>query len=202
VSARAVIAGAILAGGQSRRMGQDKAFLTLAGTPMIQRAVDRLKPQVARLILNVHEATNDLDKYGLPVVTDPPGNHEGPLAGILASLRWAEAQGFPWIATAAVDTPFFPDDLVVRLEAAAQDKPMAAARSGGRLHPVFGLWKAALAPVLEREIGKGLRSVHQWVALHDAGIADWAIAPYDPFFNINKPEDVARAAQMIDELTP
>lgn len=202
MSAPTIIAGAILAGGQSRRMGQDKAFLTLAGTPMIRRVVDRFKPQVAQLVLNVHEATRDLDIYGLSIVTDPPGDHEGPLAGILASLRWAEAQGLPWIATAAVDTPFFPKDLVARLEAAAQDRPMAAARSGGRLHPVFGLWKTELALALEYELGKGLRSVHQWVALHDAGIADWASEPYDPFFNINKPEDVTRAEQMINELAP
>jgi molybdopterin-guanine dinucleotide biosynthesis protein A len=202
VSIRPVIAGAILAGGQSRRMGEDKAFLTLAGTPMIERIRDRLRPQVAQLILNVHEATSALGAYGLPVVTDPAGDHDGPLAGMLASLRWAEAQGIPWIATAAVDTPFFPKDLVARLEAAAQDRPMAAARSGGRLHPVFGLWKTELASALEREIGKGLRSVHQWVALHDAGIADWPTEPYDAFFNINKPEDLAKAVRMIDEFAP
>jgi molybdopterin-guanine dinucleotide biosynthesis protein A len=196
------IAGSILMGGQSRRMGEDKSFLVLAGAPLIERAINRLRPQVARIILNVHQETKQLDAYGLAVVADSAGDHQGPLAGLLASLRWAETKGIPWIATAAVDTPFFPKNLVARLEAAAQDKTMAAARSGGRLHPVFGLWRAELASPLEREIGKGLRSVHQWVALHDAGIADWATEPYDPFFNINRPEDVMQASQILNEHAP
>lgn len=196
------IAGCVLAGGQSRRMGEDKALLILAGRPLIARAMERLRPQVSALILNVHEAANDLEAYGLPVVADPPGDHHGPLAGILASLRWAETAGIPWIATAAVDTPFFPKDLVQKLAAAAQDKTMAVAGSGGRLHPVFGLWNGRLAGDLERRIAEGLRSVHDWVALHDAGIAQWPAEPYDPFFNINRPEDVARAEQTLREFAP
>jgi molybdopterin-guanine dinucleotide biosynthesis protein A len=196
------VAGSILAGGQSRRMGEDKAFIVLAGAPLIERAIDRLRPQVAELILNVHQETKALRGYGLPVVEDRACDHQGPLAGILASLRWAEAEGFHWLATAAVDTPFFPSDLVARLDAASKDKTMAAASSGGRLHPVFGLWSTALAGALEREIGKGLRSVHQWVALHDAGIADWSTLPYDPFFNINRPDDVMTASQILNEHAP
>jgi molybdopterin-guanine dinucleotide biosynthesis protein A len=196
------IAGSILAGGQSRRMGEDKSFLVLGGTPLIERAIDRLRPQVGQLILNVHQDTKELGAYGLPIVEDADGDHQGPLAGLLASLRWAETQGIPWIATAAVDTPFFPKDLVARLEAASQDKTMAAARSGGRLHPVFGLWRSELASALGREMGQGLRSLHQWVALHDAGIADWPTRPYDPFFNINRPEDVTKASQILNEHAP
>jgi molybdenum cofactor guanylyltransferase len=202
VSAASSIAGSILAGGQSRRMGEDKAFLTLAGKTLIARALERLRPQVAQLILNAHESALDLDTFGLPVVTDRGPDHQGPLAGILASLRWAEGAGIPWIATVAVDTPFFPKDLAERLAAAAQGKTMAAASSGGRLHPVFGLWKAELAGALEQQIGQGLRSVHDWVALHDAGIAEWSTHPYDPFFNINRPEDAAKAEQILREFAP
>lgn len=202
MSARTPIAGAILAGGQSRRMGKDKAFLELAGTPMIGRVIERLRPQVTELVLNAHDDTQALGKYGLPVVTDCAPDHQGPLAGILACLRWAEAEGFPWLATVAVDTPFFPTDLVQRLETVVRDKTMAAASSGGRLHPVFGLWKTALAPALEREIGKGLRSVNQWVALHAPGIAEWPTLPYDPFFNINEPEDMTKARQILSAFAP
>lgn len=202
MNAPAAIAGAILAGGQSRRMGEDKARLELGGVSLIQRAMDRLQPQVTRLILNVHGQARYLDIYGIPVVTDAAQDHHGPLAGILASLRWAETAGIPWIATVAVDTPFFPKNLVDRLWVAAQDRTMAAARSGGRLHPAFGLWKPELAEALERQIGKGLRSVRQWVALHDAGIADWPAEPYDPFFNINQPEDVTKASRILSEFAP
>jgi len=197
-----VIAGAILAGGQSRRMGEDKALLSLAGTSLIGRAIDRLRPQVSKLVLNVHETRNGLDAYGLPVATDSSSDHHGPLAGILASLRWAEAAGIPWLATVAVDTPFFPKDLVDRLAAAAQGQRVVAASSGGRLHPVFALWKTELASSLEQQIENGMRSARKCVALHDAGIVEWPAEPYDPFFNINERQDMTRAQQILSELAP
>jgi molybdenum cofactor guanylyltransferase len=202
VSERAGIAGAILAGGQSRRMGENKAILSLAGTSLIERAMNRLRPQVSELILNVHERAPALGVHGLPVVPDASGDHQGPLAGILAALRWAETAGIARIATAAADTPFFPLDLVQRLSAAAKGKAIAVASSGGRLHPVFGLWDTALASELERQIGKGLRSAQGWVALHDAGVADWPLRPYDPFFNINRPADMTMAMHILDEFAP
>ncbi|TMJ34176.1 MAG: molybdopterin-guanine dinucleotide biosynthesis protein B, partial [Alphaproteobacteria bacterium] len=102
-----------------------------------------------------------------------------------------------WIVTVAVDTPFFPRDLLSRLAEAAHDKELACASSAGRLHPVFGLWKAALAQELEQQIENGLRSIRQWVALHDAGIAQWPSEPYDPFFNINNPADTAMTQKVI-----
>ena len=79
---------------------------------------------------------------------------------------------------------------------------MAAASSGGRLHPVFGVWDTTLVRALEIETASGLRSARQWVARHDAGIADWPAEPFDPFFNINRPDDVAKAARILAEFTP
>lgn len=196
------IAGCILAGGQSRRMGEDKSSLVFDGKPLIGRVVERLKPQVSSLIINAHDNDTDFDAYGLPVVTDPTGDHQGPLAGILAALRWAGRNNVAWIVTIPVDTPFFPNDLAVRLSTAARNKDMACASSGGRLHPVFGLWKAELAHGLERRIGDGLRSVYQWVTLHDAGIAEWPVEPYDPFFNINSPADMSVALKLQAEFAP
>lgn len=183
-------------------MGEDKAVLELGGMPLVAHAIERLKVQVASLIINAHDGSADFGAYGLPVVTDSAGDHQGPLAGILAALCWARENEIGWIATVAVDTPFFPRDLVDRLTEAAQSKDMACASSGGRLHPVFGLWKASLAPELERQIGDGLRSVHQWVAAHDAGIADWPTEPYDPFFNINNPADRDAALRILAEIQP
>ena len=194
------IAGCIIAGGESRRMGEDKAVLELGGMPLVAHAIERLKPQVASLIINAHDGSADFGIYGLPVVTDPAGDHQGPLAGILAALRWAEKNDIAWIATVAVDTPFFPRDLTRRLAEAAQDKELACASSGGLMHPVFGLWKAELALELEQQIENGLRSARQWVALHDAGIADWPTLPYDPFFNINNPADREAALRILAEI--
>lgn len=196
------IAGCILAGGQSRRMGEDKAQLLLDGTPLLTYAITRLQPQVAKLIVNRHDGTAPIDAQSLPVVTDAPGTHLGPLAGILAALCWAERNGFAYVATVAVDTPFFPRDLVVKLTAAVRGKEMAVASSGGRMHPVFGLWNTTLVPALTTFIEDSRRSVHDWALSHAAGIADWPVAPYDPFFNINEPSDVSVALKVQAEFRP
>lgn len=196
------IVGCILAGGQSRRMGEDKARLVLGESRLLDRAIERLRPQVASLIINVHEDAGVLGAYDLPVVTDPEGDHLGPLAGILAALRWAAQNNIIWIATVAVDTPFFPPDLVAKLVGTVGNGEMAVACSGERLHPVFGLWKATLAPRLAEFIEGSPRSVHHWAVSHDAGIAEWPAQPYDPFFNINQPEDVSEALRIEAEFRP
>lgn len=196
------IAGCILAGGQSRRMGEDKAALALDGATLIAQAIARLTPQVGRVIVNRHDAASPLDIEGLPVVTDAPGDHQGPLAGILAALGWARANNIDWIATVAVDTPFFPRDLVRKLIAAADDKEIAVASSGDRLHPVFGLWKTTLLPELAHHVTASRRSVHDWVLAQGAGIAEWPSRPYDPFFNINAPADVTTALVIQTEFRP
>ena len=183
-------------------MGEDKAVLEFGGMPLVAHAIERLKPQVTSLIINAHDASADFSAYGLPVVTDPPGDRQGPLAGILAALRWARQNDIAWIVTIAVDTPFFPRDLVSRLAEAAADKELACASSAGLIHPVFGLWKAELAQELQRGIENGLRSARQWVALHDAGIARWPTQPYDPFFNINNPADREAALRILAEVQP
>lgn len=196
------IAGCILAGGQSRRMGEDKARLVLDGTPLLDLAITRLKPQVPALIVNRHDLKVAVDTQGLPLVTDAAGDHQGPLAGLLAALDWAQQQGFTFVATAAVDTPFFPRDLVTKLAGAAHGLDMAVASSGGRLHPVFGLWKVTLIPALTDYIRASRRSMHDWALSHGAGIAEWSSLPYDPFFNINTPEDIEMALRLRTEFQP
>ena len=103
------VGGLILAGGLARRMGGgDKGFIELAGTPMLDRVIARLRPQVSRMAINANGEPERFSSYGLPVVADPVPGFAGPLAGVLAGLEWASRSGCRWIATMATDTPFFP----------------------------------------------------------------------------------------------
>src|SRR5690606_3731160 len=127
---------------------------------------------------------------------DLPG-HAGPLAGILAGLEWAAAEhpAADRLASFAGDTPFFPSDLVARLAA----KPGAAcAASGGRLHPVFGLWPVAARLRLRRALAiEGLRRVEDWARAVAAERVEFAGGDGgDPFFNVNRPDDLV-AAQLL-----
>jgi molybdopterin-guanine dinucleotide biosynthesis protein A len=128
----------------------------------------------------------------------------GPLAGVLTGMEWARAEGpgLPWIATIATDTPFFPSDLVTRLLAAVErdGAELACAASGGRAHPVFGLWPVRLADDLRRALqGEEIRKVDVWTARYRLTVADFPTVPLDPFFNTNRPEDLAEAERLLGQ---
>jgi molybdopterin-guanine dinucleotide biosynthesis protein A len=197
----APIVGVILAGGLSRRLGGgDKCLLPLGGRPLLAHAIERLTPQVDALVLNANGDPSRFAPFGLPVIGDTIPGYAGPLAGILAGMLWARAN-FPdarLIATAAADTPFFPSDLVARLTAAAGDADIAIPRTAGRVHPVFGVFPVASADNLDRFIRTaGSRKVTVWLDREHVEVVDFddrMSGGFDPFFNINAPDDL-RAAE-------
>jgi molybdopterin-guanine dinucleotide biosynthesis protein A len=192
--------GVVLAGGLSRRMGGgDKGLLDIGGETMLGRVVRRLRPQVGRLILNANGDAGRFVSLRLAVVEDIIAGHAGPLAGVLAGMRWSllHAPDVCHIVTVSSDVPFLPTDLVVRLVAAIKDRPatIALARSQGELHRVVGLWPVALADDLERDLMGGARKVLQWIDRHDMVAVSFDLVKIgdriiDPFFNANTPADI------------
>ncbi len=192
-----ILWGVILAGGRATRMGGgDKCLLTAGGRPLLAHVLERLRPQVAGVVLNANGDPARFADWGLPVAADDPPEHAGPLAGVLAGMEAAAARGATHVVSAAGDTPFFPRDLAARLVAAAQTAGVplacAAAREDGRLwdHPTFGLWPVALAVDLREALAHGLRKVVDWTAAHGCARAEFAP---EGFFNVNTPEDLAVA---------
>lgn len=196
------IIGVLLAGGQSSRMGGgDKCLAMLGGETLLARAIARSAPQLDTLILNANGDAARFTGCGLPVVADGIDGFAGPLAGILSALEYAREvhPDCAYVVSFATDAPFFPDDLVARLFAAmrAQQKPLACAVSGGRTHPVFGVWPVALADDLRHAMTHEIiRKVDRWTARHGVALADYPVLPFDPFLNINTPEDLAAAGKL------
>lgn len=205
------VAGLVLAGGRSTRMGgNDKALLTLAGRRLVDHVASRLAPQVRCLAIS---ANGDPDRFGLPgvvVLPDTIPGGLGPLAGVLAGLEWAATlPGVTGLVTVATDTPFLPGDLVERLVAARKDLPLpVVAESGGRIHPVDALWPVTAATDLRRfleagETYKAMRFIemtgHSSVTFGPVALPGGAV---DPFFNINTREDLATASRVLGEATP
>lgn len=196
------IAGVLLAGGLSRRMGGgDKSLRVLGGATILARVIARARPQVAALVLNANGDPARFREFGLPVVSDSIPDFAGPLAGVLAGLDWAAVNvaGATHVASFATDAPFLPTDLVARLADAVKDgrHDLACAASDGRSHPVFGLWPLDLREDLRAALHTGMRKVDQWTARHRLAVVDFPVQPEDPFFNANTPEDLERAARSI-----
>lgn len=196
------IPGVILAGGLSSRMGEDKARIRLGGASLLDRAARRLGPQVSALAVNANGPVLFADGGELPVFADLDTARAGPLGGILAALDHAKRHhpGASHVATVPIDSPFFPADLVARLARAA-DSPdrIVTARSAGGLHPVFALWPVALTGDLAAWLaGGGALRVRSYLERHQARIVDFPSLDtprglFDPFFNINTPDDLAAA---------
>ena len=193
--------GVILAGGLASRMGGgDKGRLMLGGQSILDHVIGRLSPQVADLALNANGDAARFADLGLPVLSDSIEGFAGPLAGVLAGLDWAEGMGASHIVTAAADTPFFPADLVPTLLLAAEEAgmPIALARTDNGRHPTFGLWPVALRDDLRRSLQDGVRKVIQWTDAHGTAYADFPTGRFDPFFNVNTPDDLDMAQRLLE----
>ena len=190
--------GVILAGGQARRMGgQTKPLLLLGGRPLLAHVVDRFAPQVAQLALNVNGDGAPFVPFGLPILPDSIDGFVGPLAGILAALDWAAAQGADQVVSVPADTPFLPPDLVPQLLLAAADAPIAIAETATGRHPTCAIWPVALRGRLRADIMGGQRRLGGWALDQGAATLRFPDTTPDAFFNINTPQDLALANTLV-----
>lgn len=193
--------GVLLSGGLSRRMGgEDKALVSIAGQTLVQTTLSRLNPQVSDVLLNTNRDCDFFADLGVEIRADSLDGFLGPLAGVLTGMEWARSKAGEdaLILTAAVDCPLFPLDLGQRLlSILSGERDIAVARSGGRIHPVFGLWRVRLAYDLRRHLSDGgNRKMMDWIMARNPAFADWPAAPADPFMNINTPQDLKDLASL------
>lgn len=200
------VAGVVLAGGLATRLGgQNKGLVELApNVRLLDEVIRRLSSQVETIALNANRDAELYSDYKLPILPDNIEGYAGPLAGVLAGLDWAAAEGYSGIVSVAADTPFFPSDLVIRLVAETGPTGLAIASSfdaNGKLwrQPTFGIWPVALREDLRTALTtEGLRKIVVWTDRNDAGLAEFATetGKCDPFFNVNTPEDLQMARQI------
>jgi molybdopterin-guanine dinucleotide biosynthesis protein A len=193
-------AGVVLAGGRSRRMGPgDKAFADLAGKPMLQHVIDRIGPQVNRLVLSVEQVSDDYAAFGLAQVADPLPGSRGPLGGLLAALRSLRTKE-DWLMLVPCDAPFLPRDLLACLLRGAreEERPGGVISIAGEVQPTFSLWHRELLPRLEWAVLEQKMSGFKQFLGHQA----LALIEVEPdqawrFFNINDLQALEQARQRL-----
>ncbi len=199
------VIGIVLAGGLASRIGGgDKGARLVRGRTILDRVATTLRRQCAHLVINASGDAERFAGYGATVVADDVRGHPGPLAGVLAGLDWVatERPEEVFAVTVPTDAPFLPDDLVARLSEVrvATGAKIVCARSGGRPHHVVALWPVSLRHDLRHAlIVDDVRQVRRFIERHGAACVDWPVEPYDPFTNVNTPDDL-RAAERIARL--
>ena len=165
--------------------GVDKPLLELGGQSMIERIILRLDTCPIAISANGDPAR--FAALHLPVLPDGAFAGQGPLAGVLAGLDWAAALGADALLTVPGDTPFVPPGL-----AAALAPPPACAASNGRLHHLVALWPMTCRDNLRQCCRRGPARIAHFAAIGTRRV-DFPAAKWDPFLNVNTPDDLAPA---------
>jgi len=207
--------GVILAGGQSRRFNpppqspatkqdkpRDKFLAPFGGTTLLAYIIGRAKKQCPDLILNVTGPQSQYASYDLDMIADDYCD-VGPLGGLLAAMNYAQKGDYSHIVSFSCDCPFFPEDYVARLSQNIQmtREKIVVSQSGKgdeeKIHPVMGLFSAALRDDLEASIKRGERRMMGWIRQHAYKKVVWDNKNPDPFLNINRPEDLLEAEKYL-----
>ncbi len=168
--------------------GVDKGLQPLHGKPMVQWVIERFAPQVDEVLINANQNIDAYAAFGHQVVPDDIAGFAGPLAGLHRGLSAAKHD---LVATAPCDSPFLPQDLIVRLQGAleTQQAELAVARTGDQPHPVFCLTRKSVLPGLTSFLQGGGRKIDAWYAalkVAEVRFDDEA----DAFSNINTAEEL------------
>lgn len=175
----------VLAGGEGRRIGGGKPLRILGGETLLARALASARHFSDRIAIAADVA--EIGPQDVPVLADLP-DCPGPLGGLAAGLAWA---GDARLLTLPCDMPFAPADLLERL--GAVDAPAVVATSGGFLHPVCALWAPSVLNAVPAYRDAGRRSLKGLAETVGQVAVEWAVEPFDPFFNINTEDDLATA---------
>lgn len=189
------ICAVIVAGGRSSRMGREKALATIRGRRIIDRVIAAVSAQVDAVVINANGDPSRFADSGLIVFPDDIPDVGTPLAGLHAALGFAFREGFEAVLTVPSDAPFLPVDLVARLEVTGMGAAIAA--SNGQEHYLTGLWSSALLGDFGMALARPrMPRMQDWARACGAAVVEWPAQPYDPFFNVNTPDELAEAERI------
>ena len=192
----------VLAGGKSKRFGQDENCVKLGSRTLLEHVLLKIVDKFKEILI---VSSNSLEIEEIKKITVIPDCFDdlGPLAGVLSSMKWIKKNNKPykWIATFPSDTPFFDisiiDEYKTRIE--QSESSLYFVKSNEKRHNIFGLWSIDLLERLEEDLIKNnYRKVEEWANKVGVSTIDIKIKNYDPFFNINTKEDLEVAQSILN----
>ena len=192
------ILGVVLAGGKSKRFGEDKSKVMLNDKTLLEHTLDKVKSKFNKIII----VSNNKILKDYTTINDCIDGQLGPLVGVLSAMKWIKKNNFSykWVATFPCDTPFFNISLIDKfIEVSRQKKNLLYfVKSEEKRHNIFVLLSLQLIEVLEKDIIKNnFRKVEEWANKIGVKTINLSYKEIDPFFNINTKEDLVEAKKIL-----
>ena len=198
------ILGVILAGGKSRRFGEDKSKIKLGNKTLLEHVIDKVEKEFSELLIISNNQNYRFTSKRIFLVQDFIKGQLGPLIGALSAMKWVELnnKNYKWIATFPCDTPFFDIKIIeyLKIKSFETKKKLVFLKSAEKRHNIFGLWSLDLKEILENDIHNNIRKVEIWADKIGSDIINIEKGKFDSFLNINTKDDLEIAKKKLSYL--
>tara|TARA_B100000965_G_scaffold350803_1_gene324932 strand:+ start:32 stop:637 length:606 start_codon:yes stop_codon:yes gene_type:complete len=192
----------VLAGGKSKRFGENKSQAQLGGKILIDHILSEIIYEFKEVLIVANEKIEHLPSERIIKIEDYKKNY-GPLGGIFSAMKWAKDNNkkYNWIASFPSDTPFFKMNIFKKFLNKINEKEseLFFIKSNEKRHNIFGLWSLDLIDQLEKDLETGTRKVEKWANNIGVKIINMSFEKKDPFFNINTKEDLKNAEKILND---
>ena len=195
------ILGVVLAGGKSKRFGDDKTTAKLGNKSLLDHTIEKIEKKFDEILIISNNEKHTSIKKNVFSTKDLIEGHLGPLVGVLSAMEWIKKhnKNYNWIATFPCDTPFFDHNVIEKIKNYPKNtsKKLFFLKSGNRRHNIFGIWSIELKDILLEDINKGHRKVEEWANKVGSEIIEINDENDYNFLNINTKEDLEKAKKKI-----
>ncbi len=193
----------ILAGGKSKRFGEDKNHIKLGDKTLLDHVLFKIRNKFKEILIVSNQSQKIKELENVTVILDCLDDF-GPLAGVLSSMKWVKEnqKQYKWVATFPSDTPFFKASIIEEFKKKTNinDSLLYFVKSNNKRHNIFGLWSIDLIETLENDLIKNnFRKVEEWANKIGVKTIDIKTTSFDPFFNINTKEDLEEAKKILNK---
>ena len=194
----------VLAGGQSKRFGEDKNQAKLGNITLLAHVLAKVTNKFEKILIISNQNLNIKTLTSITIVPDCIQGNLGPLVGVLTAMKWIKKNNkqYQWIATFPSDTPFFDTSIIEKYKSRINlnESLLYFVKSNQKRHNIFGLWSVKLMDTLENDlINNNFRKVEEWADKIGVETINIKIDKFDPFFNINTKIDLKEAEKILKE---